>query len=295
MFATVSLRILLFGFRLTPYWLLYAYSNAAYLLLYHLIGYRKKVVRANIVRSFPEKSEAERRKIERDFYRYLCDNLLEGLKGMVASEKSLRQRYAIQNPEVLAPYFQANRDVILVGGHYLNWEWSIILPGQLQHDLCIMYKPVKNKAIDALLLKSRSRFGVELRSSKDRSAMRRVDNERPAAFYLLADQNPSNSKTAFWVPFLQQDTPTFRGPELYAKRLDAAVFYYHIRSSQRGHYEITLEKITDVPKETAKGSITYSFMKHLERDIQAHPATWLWSHKRWKHQREADQPLINEV
>lgn len=294
MLAAFFLRVLLFGFRLTPFWLLYAYSDLAYFLLYRIIGYRREVVRANIARSFPRKSEEERRAIERAFYQYLCDNLLEGIKGFSASQKSLRRRYDIQNPEVLHPYFEADRDVILVGGHYNNWEWSICTAWRFAHDLCIMYKPVKNKAVDKILLKGRSRLGAVLRSSKDRRAMSRVQPDKPAAFYMVADQNPSNAKTAFWIPFLNQDTATFRGPELYAKRLNAAVFYYSVRRIKRGFYRVVLEKITDTPKESTKGAITYSFMKHLERDIQAAPAYWLWSHKRWKHERQADQELVKE-
>lgn len=295
MFAAIALRILLLGFRLTPFWLLYAYSNLAYVLLYHLLGYRKKVVRANIARSFPHKNEQERKNIERQFYQYLCDNLLEGIKGFTASEKTLRQRYDIQNPEVLLPYFQANRDVILVGGHYNNWEWSISTGWRFAHDLCIMYKPIKNKRIDEILYEGRTRFDVTLRSSKDRRALSRVSPDKPAAFYLVADQNPPNAKTAIWLPFLNQESATFRGPELYAKRLNAVVFYYGVKRIKRGYYQVVLEKITDQPKETAKGSITYSFMKHLERDIQAAPPYWLWSHKRWKHQRDPDQDLVKEV
>ena len=58
---------------LLPFCVHYVLSDLIYLILYKMLGYRKKIVRKNLATSFPEKSETELRTIERRFYHCLCD------------------------------------------------------------------------------------------------------------------------------------------------------------------------------------------------------------------------------
>jgi len=81
-----------------PFWLLYAFSNILYYLLYHLAGYRKKVVRKNIKLSGIAKTNNEALAIERKFYRYLCDLFLEMIKVRGMSKKTMMRRFKITNP-----------------------------------------------------------------------------------------------------------------------------------------------------------------------------------------------------
>ena len=61
---------LLYVTSLLPMWVHYLFSDALYLVVYHLIGYRKRVVRSNLTSSFPDKSEEELRQVERRFYHW---------------------------------------------------------------------------------------------------------------------------------------------------------------------------------------------------------------------------------
>ena len=72
-----------------PFGVLYLLSDFTYLVLYKLIGYRTKVVRGNLKRSFPEKSEKEILRIESEFYKHLCDVIVEGIKGFSISKNGL--------------------------------------------------------------------------------------------------------------------------------------------------------------------------------------------------------------
>src|SRR5262245_5454495 len=86
----------LYGIALLPFPLLYGLSDLIFVLLYHILGYRKEVVRTNLARSFPEKSEAERRTIERRFYRWLCDLMLETLKTLTLTRAQALARLQVE-------------------------------------------------------------------------------------------------------------------------------------------------------------------------------------------------------
>ena len=56
-----------------PLRVLYVVSDALYVLLRHVLGYRRRTVRSNLRNSFPEKTAAELRDIEKKFYQYISD------------------------------------------------------------------------------------------------------------------------------------------------------------------------------------------------------------------------------
>ena len=104
------------------------------------------------------------------------------------------------------------------------------------------------------------------------------------AYAFVSDQTPSPQK-AHWMNFLNQDTAVFTGVEKIAQKLDLPVVYIAIERTKRGYYHIQPEVLFENPKATKEGEIMKTFMKRLEKDIQANPQYWLWSHRRWKHKR----------
>ena len=84
-----------------PFKIIYFISDGVYILLYYLIGYRKKVVRNNLALVFPEKSEEERLVIEKKFFRHMCDIFLEMIKTLGISNKEVQKRFTVTNMEVL--------------------------------------------------------------------------------------------------------------------------------------------------------------------------------------------------
>ena len=74
---------------LLPMRILYIISDGIYLIVYHVIGYRRKVVMSNLELAFPEKSNAERVKIAKSFYHKLLDSFIETIKLVSASMRFL--------------------------------------------------------------------------------------------------------------------------------------------------------------------------------------------------------------
>ena len=278
---------LLYFISILPFSLFYLLSDILYLLIYKVVGYREKVVYENLKNSFPQKSHKELKEIEKKFFHYLCDLVLETLKTLTISKKEALRRCAF-NENAIAIFKQLNdekKSCILVMGHFGNWEWagsSFSLLNSQQ--LYVIYHPLSNKYFDTLMYNMRSRFGTKLYAMKDtmREMIRNRHEINATAF--IADQTPS-PEGAYWTTFLNQDTPVFWGTEKIAQKLNYPVLYATVNRKKRGYYEVNVEYLVKNPKDTNEGEISELHTRKLEKDIIAQPEIWLWSHRRWKYKR----------
>lgn len=277
----------LYFISILPFPLFYLVSDGIYFLLYRIIGYRKKVVSQNLKNSFPSKTEAELKKIEKEFYHYLVDLFLETLKTLTISKAEAIKRCYLK-PEAKAIFdtlYENKQSSILVMGHYGNWEWagnSFSLTQKQQ--MYVIYHPLSNKQFDKLMYGMRTRFGNKLYAMKDtiREMIKNRNEINTTAF--IADQTPA-PESAYWTTFLNQDTPVFWGTEKIAQKFNAPVIYVTVNRLKRGYYEVSAEILVQEPKLTKEGEISELHTRKLEKDILAQPEIWLWSHRRWKHKK----------
>lgn len=280
-------RLLFYGIlkplSFLPFTALYVLSDVLYLILYKLAGYRQKIVRGNLVRSFPDQSEKEIKTTERLFYRHFCDLIVESIKLFSISENELNKRAKIINPEVLNTLYDEGRSVILAGGHYNNWEMGgTILGTQVKHHLVGIYAPMSNAFFNDKFLQSRGRFGLEMLSKKKVKEGFEANKNKLTATLFATDQSPTHSKTVHWTTFLNQPTAVLVGTERFAIEYNFPVVYVFVRKQKRGYYEMEARVIEAHPGETKEGEITEKHTRILEAEILAHPQYWLWTHKRWK-------------
>jgi Kdo2-lipid IVA lauroyltransferase/acyltransferase len=276
-------RFIVFLLKNCSFSTIYRLSDGLRWLLFEVFGYRKKVVFDNLRRSFPEKNEAEIAEIARKFYQNLCDITLEGFKGLSLSKTELMRRYRFTNAEVVNDFLKKNKAIILTGMHYNNWEWGVLsFSLWLEGQIIGIYKPLSNKQVEQFLNKKRGQWGMELCHPKDtRAAVEKYKNQA-AAFILMADQSPSNAKTAQWISFLNQPTACIHGVETVSLAHDLAVWQFEVERIERGFYEIKLTPVCLEPSAKIATEITADFMAGIEKIIQKKPENWLWSHKRWK-------------
>ena len=274
---------------LLPFRALYILSDAFFWIFYYVVGYRKKVVRANLTRSFPEKSIDEIVSIEKDFYRHFCDLVLESLKNFSADASELSARYEHRNTEVLDRLHAEGRSAILAGGHYGNWEmWALSAPAHFKHKLMGIYKRLANRYFDEKMRSTRGKFGLELVSTKETGDWLIQNRNNLFVSVFAIDQSPSNPQKAYWITFLGQETACLFGAEKYAKEFNLAIVFGHLRKISRGKYAIDYELVTDDPQSFEHGKLTEKMSAMLEADIRREPRYWLWTHKRWKHKRPSD-------
>jgi KDO2-lipid IV(A) lauroyltransferase len=246
-----------------PFPLLYKLSEFLSFLLRRVLKYRKAVIVDNLKNSYPGMSEDEIRGITKKFYLNLSDITLEGIKAFTISKKQVLARYRILNPEILNPYFEAGQGVIIVTGHYGNWEWGALSPPlQMPFKFIAFYKPLKNLQFDKFVRGNRSRFGTYL--SPIRETTKSFDNNRghPVVYLMAADQSPSNREMAYWVNFLGRDTAFLHGPEKHARINNYPVVFVAIRRVKRGYYELELSKLVEDPSKYPDGEITHSVLQN---------------------------------
>lgn len=277
-------------FALLPFRVLYVLSDGLYLLMRHVMHYRRKVVRRNLRNSFPEKPEAELREIERKFYHYLCDYMLEEIKMMRMPFEELRRRMTYDHSGQYLEMIEKHGGIILLIPHYANFEWIIGMGAVMQPgDVPVqVYKPLRNKYLDEMFKHIRARFGgynvPKHSTARELIKLRRAGKRM--AVGLITDQSPNRSEAHYWTTFLNQDTVFMDGAERIAKLMDFPVFYCELERTSRGHCKVSFDLLTETPKQTAEGEITECFARRLEQTICRDPHCWFWSHKRWKLKRE---------
>ncbi len=271
---------------ITPFFLLYGFSNFVCFMLYRVVGYRKAVVRSNLKKAFPQKTAKELKRIEKASYKNLADIFVEGVKGFSMSKKSIIKRHRFLNPEIFEKYYKQNRGVIVVAGHVGNWEWGAFSAAYFTKNIIVgLYKPLSNKYIDEFAIRSRAKAGTILASIKKTRLFFKEYANKPSVFLMAADQSPSNPEKSIWVDFFGVDTAFLHGPEQYARKYNLPVLFLNMHRIKRGKYEYSLELLTEDADKTSPGQITALFAKKLEALIKQQPESWLWSHKRWKHSK----------
>ncbi len=274
------------AFSRLPLSLLYVLSDFFYLVLRYGLRYRWSVVLENLQNAFPEKTESERRRLANYFYRNLGDVFIETLKGLTISEAELRRRVVTRDADAFKTYAQRGTVVLGMTSHLGNWEWSAMrtrleLPG-----LDVVYKPLSNLFFDRLMHDIRSRFGtVPLpMQSLLRDMVKRRGEVRLVG--LVADQAAEEPETAYWREFLHQETDFFTGTEKLARKFGYPVVFISMKRLRRGYYEMSAHRLGEPPyTDLPTNALIDRYVEKLEAFIREQPATWLWSHRRWKHKR----------
>lgn len=283
------LFFLLYLLSLLPMRLLYLLSDGLFFPLFHIVKYRRKVVEKQLDECFPEKSMQERRAIERQFYHFFCDYLVEVIKLFSISKKEMMRRMKFIGIEQVREELKDKKFCFLYLGHYCNWEYIASLSYWLPEIHCgQIYHRIYNQAFDELFLKLRGQFGGESILMKD--TLRRIltlrNQEKKVMIGFIADQLPKWENMHHWTTFLNHDTSFFIGAERIAKQVDAALYYVDVERVKRGYYQVRFRLMTLHPKEFPDYELTDQYARLLEESICRQPAYWLWTHKRWKRTKE---------
>lgn len=285
-----------FIISLLPLWVFYRLSDGLYYLVYHVVRYRRRVVYANLRSSFPEKSEAEIKRIAKDFYSFFCDYIVETLKLFSMGEKNIRKRMKFEGLDQVKEDFANGRSVSVYLGHYCNWEWISSLGLHLDEQCGQIYHPLENATLDRLFLYMRGRFKAQSIKMDDTflTILKWKKEGRKNIVGYIADQVPGYNNIHYWADFLHHDTPVFTGAERISKIMDTAVYYIDVERPRRGYYVARFIKIADSLNEHPVFFATEQYFRLLEKNIQRAPQYWLWSHKRWKRTREEFNRMFTE-
>ena len=290
---------LLFLLNKLPFCVLYLLSDILYFLVYYIIRYRRRVVRDNLVKSFPKKELKEVVKIEKRFYSSLCDWFVETIKYYGMSEKEIRRRMVITGLEDAYRMVAQGRSCVCYMGHLFNWEYVTSLALYFDdEDLVIgdIYHPLENSYFDRLMKKMRDQYGAE--SITMANTLRRIvqitKEKKKYLIGFIADQVPTWESIHHWVDFLHRDTPVFTGTEKIARRTGAALFFVKMKRVKRGYYTAHFELFAEDASKMAEFEPTNRYYELLEKEIKESPELWLWTHNRWKRTREGYEKRMRQ-
>lgn len=275
-----------------PYRALYVISDIANLVLYHIVRYRRDIVRRNITSAFPEKSLEECISIERGFYKWFCDYFVETVKLMSVSRLELLSRIEFRGIDKIEECFDRGQTCAGILGHYGNWELlsatGLVIKKHPEAVIGLIYHPLRSQLFDRLFINMRQSMGGVCVPKKDilRYLVSFRSQNLMNLFGYIADQAPRYRNIHLWLPFLNHDTPVFTGAERIMRKMNNAVFYIDVERPERGKYIYTFKLMTDKPGEMPEFEITKKFFVMLEQTIRREPRFYLWSHNRWKRTRE---------
>lgn len=276
---------------LMPWPVIYAHATVFYFLVYHVVRYRRHIVYNNLKECYPGKSDKERARIERAFYRHFADYFMETIKMLHIGDEEMARRMVFTGTQFIEDALNEGRPVVLYAAHYGNWEWITSVTLNFKEAtkdgrfvLGQVYQPLENEWFDRFFLRLRTRFGTQgfpqhhilmhmIRGKRD---------NRLHAIGFIADQHPLPNDQDHVVRFLNHPTAFVTGPEGIARKLHCAVAYFDVKKTSRGHYACAVTPITAAAENEPEGSITNRYAEMLEHTINRAPQYWLWTHNRWK-------------
>ncbi|MBC8265460.1 MAG: lysophospholipid acyltransferase family protein [Flavobacteriales bacterium] len=269
-----------------PFMLLRVVAIKLYYFNAYIFKYRYDVVDSNLKLAFPKKSEIVIKQIRKFFFKHFFNLIMEIIKMLTASKSFINNRVTITNPELIDNFAKDNQTIIIVFGHFNNWEWigqklSIIA----KQKVVGIYKPLNNKVFNELLKTARTKFGAIAVSMEESMRYILKTKDDCQIIGIIADQNPVVNETTKWLSFFKKEVPVFMGAERIAKKMNYPVVFCDMQKISNGKYNITFEVLEGTPKNTTESEITKCYFERLEQQIKANPSQWLWSHRRWKHKR----------
>ena len=270
-----------------PFRIFYWFSDFVYIIVYYVVGYRKKIVKANLMLTLPHLSDKERLIIEKKSYRHMCDMFLEMIKTMTISVAEMNRRFVVTNIELVKEYEVKGKSTILLASHYASWEWLLSLNEKTSFKGIGVYKKIANTYFDKLIRDIRSKYNAELVETKNTIPLI-AENQKKGVlsmYGLASDQSPKLNRAFHWDSFMGIEVPVHTGAEMLAKKYDLNVLFVKVKKLKRGFYEATFIPITDDPRSIPDFEITNIFLREVEKQIIEAPEYYFWTHKRWKHRK----------
>ncbi|NJY62999.1 lipid A biosynthesis acyltransferase [Salinimicrobium sp. CDJ15-81-2] len=269
-----------------PFKLFYLFSEIVFFIVFYLVGYRRKTVKENLILVFPEKSDAEIKRITKNFYHHMVDMFLEMVKSISISNEELKKRFVFKNIEEIQKIRDMDKSILLACGHYASYEWMNALQLQgLDYQGFGIYKKIKNPHFDQIAKNIRGRYdGVLIPTTKATKTIATNEKAKIRGIYaMIADQSPKLGRSKAWTNFMGITVPVFTGLENLSRSLDMPVVYLHVEKVKRGHYLASFKTLSYDPAQEPEYFMTRRYFEELEAQIKKDPQYYLWTHKRWKH------------
>ena len=266
-----------------PWWVMNPLADALAWLAWRVVRVEQRALRENLQASFPTLTESQLQRLMRDYYRGFAQVLVEVIRSVSLSPEELRRRVIMEGFGPVRAALASGTPVLLVAAHQCNWEWLLLaLSLELGYPLQAAYKPLVDGWAQREMLMARSRFGAQLVPAEGLLAHILRGGRTPRAIAMVADQEPRTSERRHWTRFMNRDTAFFMGAEEITRVTRFPAFFVGLRRTRRGHYSMSVTPLAQPGEKLPTGAVTERYAQLVQAQIQAAPADWPWSHKRWK-------------
>ena len=287
---TILIKILVKFLNLLPHNLLVKFGKLFGHFMYSASKSRRDITFDNLKNAFPNKSDVELDKISRQSYQNLGISIFEFIHFRTWSEDYIKSIIKLKNPELLTEVYNRGKGLIMMTGHYGNWELLAFATGletkqTIGKSLNVVAKNQRNPFFDSYIIENREKFGNRvLNAGSAAKEMIKLIREKEIVA-LIVDQSADPSKDVF-VDFFGRAAATYEAPATLALKFEIPILVaYAVRKSDNT-YEAVFEEIKHedlkFDKEGMK-ELTQRHVKHLEKQITQIPEMWSWQHRRWKH------------
>ena len=270
-----------------PFRALYVLSDLVFVIIFHLLRYRRPVVQENLKLALPHLSDNELKVIEKEFYRHMCDMFLEMVKTWHITQEEIEDRFRFTNLEVYKNLENQGKSVVVMIAHYATYEWVVSMNSKIAYEGFAIYKKIANPYFDKLVKDIRKKFKATLITTKETHKVieENEKNNHKGVYGFASDQTPRLREENYWNTFMGVEVPVHVGAEMLARQYDMNVIFLRVKKTGRGYYEATFELLTDNLLEEPMYKVTELFIRKVEKQILEEPSYYLWTHKRWKHKR----------
>ncbi len=253
---------------------------------YYVLSKRRKITIDNLLTAFPEKKRTDIEIIAKKVFINLGISFTELLWFPNFNVKNLSELINYKNLEKMIDRHKEGKGVIMLSGHFGNWELIALATGFLSKiPFTIIVKTQTNIHVDNIINRNRTIFGnkvvpMEISVREILSTL-----QTGGIVAMVADQ--SATKESVFVDFFGRKVATFQGPAAFAIRTGAPLQMGIITRNSDGNYDVVIEEIdTSDLKEYNQENIYELTRRHtnvLEKYIRLYPDHWMWTHRRWKN------------
>ncbi|MCK4608927.1 MAG: lysophospholipid acyltransferase family protein [Gammaproteobacteria bacterium] len=260
-------------------------ANFLAFLFQHLFKYRKQVVKANLAQAFPGLTSKEQQQITKEVYQNFAYFMVELLQGWRFNREFMQQNLTVHNWQVIEEAMQEQKGMILVTGHLGNFEWGGSFACSKYENVYAVVKPIHNKQINDLVVKTREVLGFKLLSTGNVYKQGLTVLRNNGMLAIVADQDAG--KHGVFVDFFGMPASTAKGVALLHLKTGAPIVMGVAVRRSWGVFECHCERISaccsnnEVSPENIQ-AITQAHTSALERWIRKYPGQYLWTHRRWK-------------
>jgi KDO2-lipid IV(A) lauroyltransferase len=237
-----------------------------------------KIARSNIARALPKLTEDDIETTLTGMWHNMGSTVgaLPFLRSLTG--KKFEKHVTVKGIEHLDKAYEAKNGVVLVGGHFGNWEIGPRTMGELGKPVISIYRKANNPYVDSLIQKQRSTSSKAM-VSKGKHAARAILKELKdgGMIGLLVDQKMNNGIA---VPLFGRDAMTAPAAAEFAKKFNAPIIPFRTYVERDLHYVVEFCKPISAENKPPVEVMT-EINQLLEQWIIERPDQWFWVHRRW--------------